>query len=191
MHSNKSRRYSFASTCYTIKLVVHPDCATSDFMFRAIATPIILHPNGWSKLGYTFEVEGPELRRRAGAAVPTSEQPRSVDKRCNKTKQIHIQLTPQHAMDTLFPSFESKRLSVCNMVTREIYINESRWRREYADDKSEMTLPAYRCYVLNHEIGHALGRMHERCSGTGKRAPIMLQQTVGLHGCLPDPFPQN
>ena len=158
-------------------------------MFRAVATPIILHPNGWSKLGYSFKVELPELQRQTNAAVSSDKQPQLVGKRRTKTKEIVIQLTPQHAMDTLFRRFKSERLSVCNMVTREIYINESRWRREYADDKSEMSLPAYRCYVLNHEIGHALGRLHERCSGTGNRAPIMLQQTVGLHGCLPDPFP--
>ena len=158
---------------FVVQLLVHPACVTSEFMFRALATPIILHPNGWTKWGYNFKVE---VAKQKGV-------------RSSLRKQIVIQLTPQDVMDKLFPGFESERLSVCNMRTREIFINESRWRRDYADDKSQMSLPAYRCYVLNHEIGHALGRLHERCKGTGQRAPIMLQQTVGLHGCLPDPFP--
>ena len=59
-------------------------------------------------------------------------------------------------------------------------INEARWVRGATPFEGD--LGNYRQYVINHELGHAIGyAAHQPCGGQGKLAPIMMQQTLDLN----------
>ncbi len=57
-----------------------------------------------------------------------------------------------------------------------VFINEARWVRGATSFQGD--IGSYRQYVINHEVGHAIGyRQHEPCPENGALAPIMMQQT--------------
>jgi hypothetical protein len=77
----------------------------------------------------------------------------------------------------------------CRLPGR-VVINLNRWRLSVPDYlRDKIDLRAYRQYVINHEVGHELGRFHEGCPGTGRPAPVMQQQTYGLQGCTANAWP--
>jgi Protein of unknown function (DUF3152) len=69
----------------------------------------------------------------------------------------------------------------------EVFLNSDRWLGGAAP--SQMSVDEYRRYMVNHEVGHSLGEGHQRCPRPGAVAPVMLQQTIALNGCLPNPWP--
>jgi hypothetical protein len=77
----------------------------------------------------------------------------------------------------------------CRTVGRVI-LNLDRWYLSVPDyANAKVPLGTYRTYMINHETGHQLGHGHELCPGKGKPAPVMEQQTLGLHGCVPNSWP--
>ncbi|GID96121.1 DUF3152 domain-containing protein [Amorphoplanes digitatis] len=77
-------------------------------------------------------------------------------------------------------------------VTGKVIINLDRWRlsaRPYLDAK--VPLSTYRHYVVNHEVGHELGQGHQGCPRRGGPAPVMVQQTLTLRGCVPYAWPRR
>lgn len=68
-----------------------------------------------------------------------------------------------------------------------VVITHFRWVEGHPDYLGDLT--GYRHYVVNHEVGHWLGRGHVPCPAPGAPAPVMQQQTLGLAGCAPNPWP--
>lgn len=71
---------------------------------------------------------------------------------------------------------------------RYILVNLDRW---YVGVPHITDLELYRHYLINHEVGHGLGKGHEACPGKGRTAPVMLQQTLGLDGCEANAWPRD
>lgn len=75
-------------------------------------------------------------------------------------------------------------LSCAEMGGNRIFLNAEKWFR--GCKKSKLPLEDYREYMLSHEMGHILGKEHVKCPGKGKKAPIMMQQTLGIGNCIPN-----
>lgn len=128
-------------------------------------------PRGWKQFGYIFSIVG---------------DPYKAD--------IKIYLTCPDNMRKL-SSNSTNELNLCDMTKRIVYVHADRWLNKHTQyNKSGMSLEDYRTYVINHEVGHALGCMHlDTCLLDGK-SPVMKQQTPGQvdatgNTCTPNPYP--
>ncbi|WP_314171956.1 DUF3152 domain-containing protein [Streptomyces winkii] len=84
------------------------------------------------------------------------------------------------------------KVSCDSASTDRVMINAYRWAqgsKTFGDDK----MLAYRQMLINHEVGHRLGRDHVGCPKDGALAPVMMQQTKSLTSggdkCRPNPWP--
>ena len=61
-----------------------------------------------------------------------------------------------------------------------VFINEARWVRGAVPFQGDVG--SYRQYLINHEVGHAIGyQRHEPCAANGELAPVMMQQTFSTN----------
>jgi hypothetical protein len=73
-----------------------------------------------------------------------------------------------------------------------VVINNARWVR--GAPAYQGNLAVYRTYLINHEVGHALGHLHSHACLSNGLAPVMMQQTIGTKSvtgqlCRPNPHP--
>ena len=145
---------------------------------------------------YTVEVEGGLPYAAAGIALDvdtTLADPRSwtggreyAFQRTAGYGDVRVLLASPETTDQLCAPLRTRGEASCRNGDL-VVINARRWAygiEAYGDD-----LAAYRHYVVNHEMGHAIGFGHVDCPGPGETAPVMLQQTYGLRGCTPNPWP--
>jgi len=100
---------------------------------------------------------------------------------------FRVSLVSPGSMETYCPGVGTGGYTSCRYGERAV-INLARWATAVPDYRGDVA--TYRLYVVNHEVGHALGkRAHPPCPGPGQLAPVMQQQTLGLDGCTKNPWP--
>ncbi len=131
--------------------------------FTAEVERILSDPRGWTAAdGLSLQrVPGPEAEMTVTLATPDT-----VDLLC-------------------FPLDTDGDVS-CAQEGRAI-INVLRWQE--GAEPSRLPLGGYREYLISHEVGHVLGHHHVPCPGPDVLAPVMLQQTLGIAPCAPNPWP--
>ena len=72
-------------------------------------------------------------------------------------------------------------------VGKNVVLNSDRW---FLMTPTYSNLTDYRAYMVNHEIGHFLGRGHVGCPKAGNPAPVMLRQSMSLEGCVRNAWPR-
>lgn len=119
--------------------------------------------------GRGWEADGRSLVRSAAAVEP----------------DFRVVLAAPETADALCAPLDTGgRLSCRN--GQDVVINAWRWANGAA---GYTEIESYRTYVINHEVGHALGFPHVACPAQGAPSPVMVQQTIGLQGCAPNPWP--
>ncbi len=99
---------------------------------------------------------------------------------------FRVSLVSPGSMERWCPGVGTGGYTSCRYGERAV-INQARWETAVPDYDGD--IPTYRQYVVNHEVGHALGNGHQPCPGPGEVAPVMHQQTLGLDGCTKNAWP--
>jgi hypothetical protein len=100
--------------------------------------------------------------------------------------EIRVALVSPGSMERYCPGVGTGGYTSCRYGDRAV-INLARWVT--AVPHYEGDIATYRQYVVNHEVGHALGNGHVDCPGPGQLAPVMVQQTLDLEGCVKNAWP--
>jgi len=99
---------------------------------------------------------------------------------------FRVSLISPGSMETYCPGVGTGGYTSCRYGERAV-INLARWETAVPDYAGDVA--TYRQYVVNHEVGHALGNGHQACPAPGELAPVMQQQTLGLQGCQKNAWP--
>lgn len=142
-------------------------------------------------------IDGPSVAREVGTILrdrrgwQTQDKVQFVqvspDERASGTKpQIVISLVSPDLTDKMCAPLDTGSVWSCANKDHAV-LNYRRWAEATPTYPKDLT--SYRQYQVNHEVGHELGHPHATCPGAGKPAPVMLQQSMGLGGCVRNAWP--
>lgn len=105
--------------------------------------------------------------------------PRFAFRRIDKGKpSLRISLTSQLSTRRACGFDIAIDTSCFNQDLHRVVLDEARWVRGAPAFQGD--IGSYRQYMVNHEVGHAIGyHRHQPCETNGGLAPIMMQQTFG------------
>ncbi|MBA3421503.1 MAG: DUF3152 domain-containing protein [Thermoleophilaceae bacterium] len=133
---------------------------------------------------FAAAVERTLLDRRSWAASRGFELRRVGDS--SEPVSFRVTLASPETTDELCAPLQTQGTYSCHQDGRAV-LNAERWARGASAYGRDLT--GYRHYMVNHEVGHALGQSHVPCLGAGVPAPVMMQQTKGVESCRPNPWP--
>ncbi|MFI5621265.1 DUF3152 domain-containing protein [Streptomyces sp. NPDC051567] len=102
------------------------------------------------------------------------------------TVKIATPTTTDRLCDVVTPSLKGE--TNCR-AGHTVVVNLKRWME--GSPQFSGSVEEYRALIVNHEVGHEIGRGHETCPGPGKPAPAMMQQIKGLLGCRSNAWPYD
>ncbi|HEX9713351.1 MAG TPA: DUF3152 domain-containing protein [Actinomycetota bacterium] len=148
------------------RAAVGPGLDTTPRAFARGVAEVLCNPKGWiagERVAFRYDPRGPVLIRLASAA--------ETERRCLQLTGLSVRL-----------------MWSCASGSRgEVVLNANRW---FEGSPSWPGGPVrYRRMLVNHEVGHILGHGHRACGAPGSAAPVMMQQSKGLGGCRPNPWP--
>jgi hypothetical protein len=144
---------------YTYNVNIDTDITMNMNLVREKISSVLNDKRGWKRLGYEFYYQEHNPNIRINIV--------------NENKIVNI--------------CKFRGLSCADTSNNIVYINIKRWRR--GSTASKLSLDDYRTYLVNHEIGHLPGRSHRECGKRGTKVPVMVQQTLGIANCKPNPWP--
>lgn len=150
-------------TMHTYRTEVEEGAGMDPLTFAAAVDSILADPRGWTATdGVSFQ----RVEDQSASFTVTLATPATTDQICLPLR--------------------TNGIFSCREGTRAV-INLRRWM----EGTTDLPLPVdeYRAAVINHEVGHVLGKGHVGCGGPGLAAPVMMQQSKGLDGCRANPWP--
>jgi hypothetical protein len=161
----------YSATCgrkgarvFRYRVLVDRGAGVSVSAFKAGVRAVLCDPRSWIASGRVRFVYDPH-----GSHLISLRTPDGTEDRC-------LDLTGQSVHRTYSCAGSG-----------EAVLNSARWL--HGSPTLALSVAQYRALMTNHEVGHLLGQRHRMCSGAGRAAPVMMQQSKGLYSCRANEWP--